>query len=223
MPDGTHVDLTLLRRPLFVVATGGALVSGVAVIGVMTFLPNVLQLAHGISPLGTALLFGLWSGASFVVSLQARRVRLDSRAQLVLGLLLSAIGYLPLLGVGGHWSLASAVLGLLVSGVGSGFVNAALAHLAIESVPPTRSGMGAGANNTAATSAPPSASPRSRRWSAATDSARASTSPWSPASPSSPWPPSPACSSASADGPTSAVTRHIRRGGADEGRTSHRW
>jgi len=142
-------DLGLLRRPLFAVATGGALVSGITIISVMTYLPNVLQLAHGFPPIGTAVLFGVWSGASFVVSLQARRVRLGSRAQFALGLALSGVAYLPMLGVGDHWSAVPVVLGLLVGGVGSGFINAALAHLAIESVPPAQGSMGAGANNTA--------------------------------------------------------------------------
>ncbi len=143
------LDLSLLRRPLFAVASGGAFVVGVATIGLMTFLPTVLQLAHGITPFGTALLFGVWSGTSFLVSLQARRVRLGSRALLSLGLLLSAAGYLPLLGVGGAWSPPLAVLGLLIAGIGSGLINAALTHLSIESVPPTRGSMGAGANSTA--------------------------------------------------------------------------
>jgi hypothetical protein len=42
-----------------------------------------------------------------------------------------------------------ATAALVVVGVGSGMSNAALAHLAVESVPPDRAGMGSGANNTA--------------------------------------------------------------------------
>jgi MFS family permease len=38
---------------------------------------------------------------------------------------------------------------LVVAGVGTGIVNAALGRIAIESVPPARVGMGSGANNTA--------------------------------------------------------------------------
>jgi len=143
------LELVLFRTPLFAIATGGALVSGITVMAVMTFLPNVVQLAHGISPIGAALLFGLWSGVSFLVSLQARRVPLAGRSQLGLGLTLAVVGYLPLLGVGDHWSPVRVVIGLLVAGVGSGLINAALAYLAVASVPPGQSGMRAGANNTA--------------------------------------------------------------------------
>jgi dipeptide/tripeptide permease len=39
--------------------------------------------------------------------------------------------------------------GLATSGVGSGLLNAALARMAVESVPPSRTAMGSGANNTA--------------------------------------------------------------------------
>ncbi|MEV5407355.1 MFS transporter [Thermopolyspora sp. NPDC052614] len=143
------LDLSLLRRPLFAVASAGAFVVGLAVVGPMTFLPTVLQLAHGVTPFGTAVLSSVWSGASFLVALQARRVRLGGRALLALGMLLSAAGYLPLLGIGGHWSPPLTVLGLLIAGVGSGFINAALTHLSIESVPPSQGSMGAGANSTA--------------------------------------------------------------------------
>lgn len=38
---------------------------------------------------------------------------------------------------------------LIVSGIGSGLLNAALPRLAVESVPPERAAMGSGANNTA--------------------------------------------------------------------------
>ena len=39
--------------------------------------------------------------------------------------------------------------GLVLTGVGTGIVNAALGRIAVESVPPGRAGMGSGANNTA--------------------------------------------------------------------------
>ncbi|MDP9867010.1 MULTISPECIES: MFS transporter [Streptosporangium] len=143
------LDLGLFRRPLFAVATGGALVVGMVVIGLMSFLPTVLQLARGLSPLGSAALFAVWSGTSFLTALQARRLPLAGRGRLALGLLLSAAGTLPLLDVAGHAPWVRIVLGLAVAGIGSGLINASLTHLAIESVPPHRAGMGSGANNTA--------------------------------------------------------------------------
>jgi MFS family permease len=143
------LDLELLRRPAFLVATGGALVVGAAVVGLLSYLPTVLQIAHGLTPLETALLFGIWSGSSFAAALLVRRVRLETAARLALGLALSAAGFVALLGVGVSLWPPLVVTGLAVSGIGSGFINSSITHLAIESVPPHRVSMGSGANNTA--------------------------------------------------------------------------
>ncbi|MET8139754.1 MFS transporter [Sphaerisporangium sp. NPDC005288] len=143
------LDMGLFRRPPFLVATGGALVTGFALIGLMSYLPTVLQVTRGMTPLGSAALFSIWSGLSFVAALQARRFLPHARARLALGLALSGVGTPMLLGLVTGWSWWKIVLGLAVSGVGSGLVNAALTHLAIESVPQHRVSMGSGANNTA--------------------------------------------------------------------------
>ncbi|MFC4531987.1 MFS transporter [Sphaerisporangium dianthi] len=143
------LDTRLFGRPLFLVATGGALVTGFAVIGLMSYVPAVLQLTHGLSPLVTALLSTIWSGLSFVTALQARRLLPHARARLSAGLALSGAGTLVLFGMITDWSWWKIVVGLAVSGIGSGLVNAALTHLAIESVPQHRVSMGSGANNTA--------------------------------------------------------------------------
>ncbi|GAA3240839.1 MFS transporter [Nonomuraea helvata] len=143
------IDLELFRRPAFLVSTGGALVVGAAVVGLLSYLPSVLQAAHGLTPLDSALLFCVWSGLSFVASLLTRHVRLATAARLALGLGLSAAGFAGLLGVGGSLHLPLVVAGLAVSGVGSGLINSSITQLAIDSVPAHRVSMGSGANNTA--------------------------------------------------------------------------
>ncbi|HEY9437733.1 MAG TPA: MFS transporter [Streptomyces sp.] len=145
------LDLGLFRRPLFLTATLGALFTGVAVIGLMSYLPTVIQLGLGLSPLGTAGLFVIWSGLSAIVALQARRLapRMSARQQLALGLVVSAAGTLSMLGSIGAGPWSRLIPGLVVSGAGSGLINAALARLAVDSVPATHTAMGAGANNTA--------------------------------------------------------------------------
>jgi MFS family permease len=144
-------DLELLRRPPFLVATLGALVTGLAVIGIMNYLATVLDLVYGLAPPAAALLLSVWSVLSFAAALQARRpaVRVAPRALLASGLALSAVGDVAMLGLapGGH--LWRVVPGLVVGGVGSGPANAMLARLAVESVPADRASMGSGANNTA--------------------------------------------------------------------------
>ncbi|MDV5145997.1 MFS transporter [Streptomyces sp. SBC-4] len=144
------VDLALLRRPAFLASTLGALFTGLAVIGLFSVVPALLQSGAGMSPLGAAWLFVLWSGTAFVAALQARRLaaRLSAAYQLTLGFGLSAAGVLALLGgLEGPWPRL--LPGLLVAGAGSGLLNAALPRLAVDSVPPERAAMGSGANNTA--------------------------------------------------------------------------
>ncbi|MFE5709736.1 MFS transporter [Streptomyces sp. NPDC056501] len=144
------VDLALLRRPAFLASTLGALFTGLAVIGLFSVVPALLQSGAGMSPLGAAGLFVLWSGTAFVAALQARRLaaRLSAAYQLTLGFTLSATGVLALLGgLEGPWPRL--LPGLLVAGAGSGLLNAALPRLAVDSVPPERAAMGSGANNTA--------------------------------------------------------------------------
>jgi MFS family permease len=143
------IDLELFRAPVFLVATGGALVVGAAVVGLLSYLPSVLQTVHGLTPLETSLLFGMWSGLSFTASLLSRYLRLFTAGRLAVGLALSALGFAGLLGLGGAFSLVAVLAGLAVSGVGSGLINSSITHLAIESVPPHRVSMGSGANNTA--------------------------------------------------------------------------
>ncbi|WP_242483679.1 MFS transporter [Streptomyces sp. NE5-10] len=147
------IDLGLLRRPAFRASTVGALFTGLAVIGLFSVLPSLLMRGQGVAPLTAAGLFVLWSGTSFVVALQARRLagRISAPYQLALGFVLSAAGVLPLLGTvdapAVPWPRLMA--GLVVAGAGSGLLNAALPRLAVDSVPPERAAMGSGANNTA--------------------------------------------------------------------------
>ncbi|WP_121829888.1 MFS transporter [Streptomyces sp. S1] len=146
------IDLALLRRPAFLASTLGALFTGLAVIGLFSVVPTLLQVGAGMSPLGTAWLFLLWSGTAFVAALQARRLaaRLSAARQLALGFALSAAGVLTFLGaLEGHAGAWRLFPGLLVAGAGSGLLNAALPRLAVDSVPPERAAMGSGANNTA--------------------------------------------------------------------------
>lgn len=149
--DEPLLDLALFRRPGFVAATLGALVTGVAVIGLMSSLAALLQSSLDVSAFDTALILGIWSGLSFVSALQAKRLVpvLTARNVLAVGLLLCGVGELGLIGFGPDRSLWWLVVGLAIAGVGSGFANASLAGLAVGSVPVDRAGMGSGANNTA--------------------------------------------------------------------------
>ncbi|MFF4039138.1 MFS transporter [Streptomyces sp. NPDC001816] len=144
------IDLGLLRHPRFLASSAGGLFTGLTVIGLFSFLPALLQQALGMSAMDTAWLFLLWSGVSFIVALQAKRLagRVAPRRQLAAGFLLHAVGALAMLGSIGAGSWTRLLPGLVLGGVGSGLLNAALPLLAVESVPAARAAMGSGAQQT---------------------------------------------------------------------------
>jgi len=144
------IDLSLLRHPRFLASSAGGLFTGLAVIGLFSFLPALLQRTLGLSAMDTAWLFLLWSGLSFAVALQARRLagRVSPRHQLALGFTLHAVGVLAMLGALDAGSWPRLLPGLVIAGVGSGLLNAALPLLAVESVPIQRAAMGSGAQQT---------------------------------------------------------------------------
>ncbi|MFF0094514.1 MFS transporter [Streptomyces canus] len=144
------IDLGLLRHRRFLASSSSGLFTGLAVIGLFSFLPALLQQTVGLSAMDTAWLFLLWSGLSFAVALQARRLagRVPPRWQLAIGFLLHAAGVLTMLGSLDAGSWVRLLPGLVVAGIGSGLLNAALPLLAVESVPAARAAMGSGAQQT---------------------------------------------------------------------------
>jgi MFS family permease len=143
------LDLGLFRRRAFLASILGAIVIGLAVIGPLSYMPTVLARTHGFDALEAAETMAIWTGVSVAASIVAGRLRIPARPQLAIAFALGAAGALGLLGLGHDWSWPHAVGALIVVGVGSGLANAALARLAVESVPADRAGMGSGANNTA--------------------------------------------------------------------------
>jgi MFS family permease len=144
------VDLALFRVPGFVAASVGALVTGAAVVGLMSFLPTVLQRALGASLLSVTLLVLVWSAVSTATALGVRWVPgLGGRPLLAIGLGLSAAGLAALAVLGPDASGLRLLPGLVVLGVGYGAANAALGREAVAHVPAERAAMGSGANNTA--------------------------------------------------------------------------
>ncbi|MEV8014941.1 MFS transporter [Streptomyces sp. NPDC086554] len=145
------LDLTLLRQAPFLASSAGGFFTGFAVIALFSYLPTLLQQTLDLSAMSTAALLMIWSGTSFAVALQARRLagKISPRHQLALGFALHAAAVLTMLpaAAAGPWPLL--LPGLLISGAGSGFLNAALPLLAVSSVPAERAAMGSGANNTA--------------------------------------------------------------------------
>ena len=145
------LDLSLFAHPPFVAATFAALMTGAGVIALMSYVSGFLGNAYGIQALEAALLMFAWSGTSVVTALLARRIppSISGGTQLAVGLLGVAVGQLFLLGLSEDSTWSRLLPGLLVAGVSSGVLNAALGREAVASVPAGRAGMGSGANNTA--------------------------------------------------------------------------
>lgn len=145
------LDLTLFRHPPFLAATVAALATGGGIIALMSYMPGFLGTVLGIDALGAALLLFGWSATSVVTALLARRLpaSMSGRTQLAVGLVGVAIGMVMLTGLSENASWPRLLPGLLVAGVASGILNAALGREAVASVPTGRGGMGSGANNTA--------------------------------------------------------------------------
>lgn len=145
------VDLSLFRSPAFVASTFAALTTGAGIIALMSFMSGFVGNAYGIDAVGAALMMFAWSGTSVVTALLARRIppSVPGSTQLAIGLLGVAGGQLFLLGLSEESTWVRMVPGLLIAGVASGVLNAALGREAVASVPAGRAAMGSGANNTA--------------------------------------------------------------------------
>jgi len=144
------IELERFKNPLFLASLSGALFTGLAVIGLMSFTPLLLQRALRVSVIGSAAVLAAWSTTSMAVALATRRLsgRRSAASVLVFGFAISAAGVFALAGLGVGSSWARLLPGLVILGIGSGIVNASLGRLALESVPRERAGMGSGANNT---------------------------------------------------------------------------
>ncbi|AYJ48448.1 MFS transporter [Rhodococcus sp. P1Y] len=145
------LDLKLFTQPAFVAATVAALMTGAGIIALMSFMSGFLGNAYGIDALGAAFLLFAWSGTSVLTALLARRIppSISGGTQLAVGLLGVAVGQVFLLGLSEDSTWTRLLPGLLIAGVASGVLNAALGREAVASVPAGRAGMGSGANNTA--------------------------------------------------------------------------
>lgn len=145
------LDLALFAHRPFAAATIAAFATGMGVIGLFSYMCGFLGAGLGISALGASFLLFSWSATSVVTALLARRIpaRFPGRVQLGIGMLGVALGQIALYGATEASTWRRFVPGLVIAGVASGFVNAALGREAVASVPAERGGMGSGANNTA--------------------------------------------------------------------------
>ncbi len=143
-------DLSLFRLPTF---TGGSIaafaVNG-GVFAILLYLVLYLQDVLGYSALQTGLRLLVLSGAIMAVAGVAGRLtsKVPIRALIGPGLAVGGVGLLLMRGLGAGSSWTHLIPGLLIAGIGVGFVNPPLASTAVGVVAPQRSGMASGINST---------------------------------------------------------------------------
>src|SRR4051794_18870347 len=148
--DHPMFDLALFRLPTF---SGGA-VAGCGISGSFFWLslslPIYLQDVLGYSAFEPGLRLVVASGAIFVVAAPAGRLTSHVPIRLLIGpgLLLVGGGLLWMRGLDASSSWTHLVPGLIMSGVGVGFINPPLASTAVGVVQPQRAGMASGINST---------------------------------------------------------------------------
>lgn len=149
--DQPLVEPALLLRPGFLAATLGSLTLGVGMIGVTTFVPTVVQVGLGRGLWEASLVPAVWAVVSVATSLLLRRSPVDVTGPRGIAVVLVLVAAGQALGLGltadsGTWRL---VVMMGAAGIGTGVLNAVLGRESVANVPPDRSAMGSGANNTA--------------------------------------------------------------------------
>ena len=143
-------DLRLLRKPAF----GGGLLAALAINGslfsLLTYLILYFQQQLGLSAAQTGVRFLPLTGAIFLASGLAGRLsdRVPHRLLIAFGFVLAGSGMLLMRGAGVDSQWTHFLAGMIVAGVGAGFVNVPLAATAIGVVEPARAGMASGINTT---------------------------------------------------------------------------
>lgn len=149
--DHPMLDLALFRRPAFAAVTLAAVATGGGIIALLSYLSGFVGVALGLSSWTASWLMLAWSGPSVVTALAARRLPAgwSGRARMSVALVVIGAGQLLLWHIVPGDGAARFLPGLLVAGLGSGVLNAALGRESVASVPAGQGGLGSGANNTA--------------------------------------------------------------------------
>jgi EmrB/QacA subfamily drug resistance transporter len=143
-------DLTLFRKPGFVGVSLATFAIGAGMFAMYPYLTLYLQNDLGYSPLAGGARLLPSTVLCFVVPLATRTTAERFRPGVVLGagMAITAIGVASMYGLGSGSTWTALIPGLLLTGVGIGIVNPAIARTALGVVPRERSGMASGISNT---------------------------------------------------------------------------
>ena len=144
------LELTLFRNPSFVGASIGAFALSASQFAMFLYLTLYIQNQLSYSPLEAGLRFLPTTLLSFLVAPFAGKLaeRLGIRWFIGAGLALVAGGLLSMSGLGTGDDWTALLPGFVMTGIGVGMVNPALATAAVGVVEPRRAGMASGINST---------------------------------------------------------------------------
>jgi EmrB/QacA subfamily drug resistance transporter len=143
-------DLSLFANRAFCGVSLATFAIGAGMFAMFVYLTLYLQNALGYSPLQGGLRLLACTIPTFLIPLLTRRLtgRLAPGLLLGAGLGLTAVGLALMHGLNAHSQWTALLAGLVVTGLGIGLANPAIAHIALGVVPPERSGMASGISNT---------------------------------------------------------------------------
>jgi EmrB/QacA subfamily drug resistance transporter len=143
-------DLGLLRMPTFGGGLGAALAINESLFSLLTYLILYFQQSLGLSAAQTGVRFLPLTVAIFFASGIAGRLseHVPNRLLIAPGFLLIGGGLLLMRGLSTGSTWTHLLPGMIVAGIGAGFVNVPLAATAIGIVEPARAGMASGINTT---------------------------------------------------------------------------
>jgi EmrB/QacA subfamily drug resistance transporter len=143
-------DLGLLRTPTFSGGLAAALAVNGSLFSLLTYLVLYLQQTLHLSAAQTGVRFLPLTVAIFFASGIAGRLseRVPHRLLIAPGFLFVAGGLLLMRGIDAGSTWTHLVPGMIVAGIGAGFVNVPLAATAVGIVEPARAGMASGINTT---------------------------------------------------------------------------
>ena len=144
------LDLSLFRKPAFVGVSVATFAIGAGAFAMLPYLTLYLQNGLGYSPLAGGLVLLPCTMLCFFVPLMTRRTteKLPSGIVLSAGLGTTAAGLALMSGLTVSSSWTALIPGLLVTGLGAGIANPAIAKIGLGMVSPQRAGMAAGISNT---------------------------------------------------------------------------
>ncbi|MGH9088387.1 MAG: MFS transporter [Acidimicrobiales bacterium] len=144
------LDLSLFRRPAMVGVSVAAFAISASIFAMFLYLTLYIQDDLGYGPLAAGLRFLPITMLSFFVAPVAGRltVRIPARVLLGGGLLVIGVGCILLSFIRADSGWTVLLPGFIVTGVGIGAMSPVLASSAVAVVPPERSGMASGINNT---------------------------------------------------------------------------